>query len=261
MSYSPMTHDGVAMRPAVLVDTADRIAYLRKVYGLLFLGIVVFALAAALPVYGFLAGVPALRDLFVVLVQIPWWAALLVIFGTSWVAHSVSMIPRLNLVVFFAYSIVWGFLTVDLVAYAMLATVSEGASQSQVLAGLSTGLVTLAQALGLTVLTFGGLSGYVLVTRKDFSMLRGFLATGLFVLIGAVVLAGIASMLGYDMSVVQLAIAVVSVILFSGYVLYDTSNILNHYATDMVVPGALALLVDFIILFRSILFLLMRARD
>src|SRR5690606_1067608 len=109
------------------------------------------------------------------------------------------------------------------------------------------------QALGLTVLTFGGLSAYVLITRKDFSFLGGFLFTGLMLLIGGIVVLWIASaFFGVDVSLMSMAITIASTFLFMGYVLYDTSNLLHRYSTDMVVPAALALMIDFIILFRNI---------
>lgn len=261
MSYTPMTQDGVAIRPAALVGASERLAYIRKVYSLLFFGIVAFAAAAALPVYGYIAGIQPLASLCVAMCAIPWYAALAVILVSSFVVHAVAMVRVVNLIGFFGFAVVWGLLTVNLVANAMFQGVAEGAGSAAYQQALISGGVVLMQAAGMTVLVFGGLSAYVFITRKDFSFMGGFLTAGLFVVIGSVVIAGIASMLGYDMSVVQLAISVTAVVLFSGYVLFDTSNILNHYATDMVVPGALALLVDFIILFRNILFLLMRARD
>ena len=44
------------------------------------------------------------------------------------------------------------------------------------------------QALGLTAGAFVGLSLYALITRKDFNFLSGFLVTGFFVLMGAILL-------------------------------------------------------------------------
>jgi modulator of FtsH protease len=100
------------------------------------------------------------------------------------------------------------------------------------------------------------------LTRKDFSFLGGFLFVGLMGLIGTALIAWVASaFFKVDVSLLSTAISMVSVLLFSGYVLFDTSNMLHRYSTDMVVPAALALMIDFIILFRDILFLLLRARD
>ena len=91
---------------------------------------------------------------------------------------------------------------------------------------------------------------------------HGFLFAGLMVLIGATLVA----MLGYyafgwDVSAVNMGLTVASTLLFTGYILYDTSNVMRRYAVDMVVPAALALLIDFIIMFRNILWLLAASRD
>ena len=56
----------------------------------------------------------------------------------------------------------------------------------------------------------------------------------------------------------SLGLSMVGGLVFCGYILYDTSNILHHYATSMVVPAAMAIMVDFVMLFRTILVLLMR---
>ena len=56
----------------------------------------------------------------------------------------------------------------------------------------------------------------------------------------------------------EYGIAIGAVVLFSGFVLYDTSQILHHYRTDEYVAGALSLYIDFILLFQYILMLLGR---
>ena len=45
-------------------------------------------------------------------------------------------------------------------------------------------------------------------------------------------------------------------ILFCGFILYDTSNILHHYPTHAYVAAAVALLIDFVVLFQRIVLIL-----
>ncbi|MDH2436500.1 Bax inhibitor-1/YccA family protein [Pokkaliibacter sp. MBI-7] len=84
-------------------------------------------------------------------------------------------------------------------------------------------------ALGLTGIIFAGLSAYALTTRKDFSFMRGFLLVGILAVVGA----GIANMF-LHMPGLQLAIAAAAVIVFSGFILYDTSNMIHSGETNYV---------------------------
>lgn len=252
MSYSAMRADGVAIRPASTASTGERIDFIRKVYSLVFLGILFFSASIALPTLGAIYNIPVLREVFMLSLALPWWAALLLIIGSSFVVHAVSMVRGLNLVAFFAMSFLWAFLTIPMIALTFSVTGS-----------VAGGLMMIVQAAGLTTLVFGGLTVYVFVTKKDFSFMRGFLMVGLFLSLGAIIALGVGSMLGWvqEMGPLNIGLSIILVLLFAGYVLYDTSNVIHHYATDMVVPAALALMVDFIILFRQILFLIIASRD
>lgn len=111
------------------------------------------------------------------------------------------------------------------------------------------------QAMGLTGLIFFSLSGYVLVTKKDFSFMGGFLFTGLMVVIGAVLLLWGASFFGYYMSGAHLAISSAIVLLMSGFILYDTSRIINGGETNYIM-ATVSLYVSIYNLFTSLLHLL-----
>ncbi len=245
MSYSRLNSEGNAIAPVSQASVGDRLSYLRKVYALLTLGVSAFFATAGLLVWGLFNSVPGLSEIAVLSMKLPWWGHMAALFGASIIAHMTSMVRGLNLVSFFGFAILFGWLTTGLMAMAFQ----------------TSGLSILMEALGLTVIVFGGLSAYVLITKKDFSFMGGFLAVGLFLFIGAAIVMGLMSMFGSGMPPwVHMAMAIGSTLLFSLYVLYDTSQILHRFSTDMVVPGALALLIDFIIMFRNILFLLM-ARD
>jgi FtsH-binding integral membrane protein len=54
------------------------------------------------------------------------------------------------------------------------------------------------------------------------------------------------------------ALAVATVLLFAGFVLYDTSNIIRRYPTNEYVSGALALYLDALNIFLALLRILNR---
>lgn len=84
-----------------------------------------------------------------------------------------------------------------------------------------------ATALGMTAVTFFGLTGYVMSSRRDFSFMGGFLAAGSIVLIVAMLAMFILPLFGVDVSGMQLAFSAAVVFLMAGFLLYDTSNIIN----------------------------------
>ena len=90
------------------------------------------------------------------------------------------------------------------------------------------------QALATTGAIFLSLSGYTLISKKDFSFMGGFLMVGLWVLIGAIVFNLIAGLMGYPISGLHLAISSMAVVIFSGLILFDTSRILNGGETNYI---------------------------
>jgi modulator of FtsH protease len=86
-----------------------------------------------------------------------------------------------------------------------------------------------ATALGGTGIIFLGLSGYALTSKKDFSFLGGFLFAGMMV----VVLAIIASLF-VQMPALSLTISAAVIMLMSGFILFDTSRIINGGETNYI---------------------------
>ena len=110
-------------------------------------------------------------------------------------------------------------------------------------------------ALGGTALIFGGLSAYVLTTKKDFSFMGGFLMVGVMVLFFGSLAALGASFFGVDVSMAFIAISAVSVLLFSALILFDTSRIINGGETNYIM-ATIALYLDVYNIFTSLLHLL-----
>ncbi len=90
------------------------------------------------------------------------------------------------------------------------------------------------QALAGTAVTFLGLSAYVTTTKKDFSFLGGFLAVGSMVMIFSVLAFLVLSLFGIQMPVLHLALSAGIIILMSGFILFETSSIIQGHETNYV---------------------------
>ncbi len=89
-------------------------------------------------------------------------------------------------------------------------------------------------ALGMTGITFFGLSAYVLTSKKDFSFMGGFLAAGMIVALVAMVALFVLPMFGVQLGALHLAFSAFIVLLMCGFILYDTSNIVNGTYTNYI---------------------------
>ena len=87
----------------------------------------------------------------------------------------------------------------------------------------------------LTLMVFGGLTFFVLITKQDFSFLRNVLAVGFIAALGIMVCSWL---FGFGLGILFVAGMIV---LLCGYILYETSNVLHHYHTDQHVGASLAL--------------------
>ncbi len=101
-----------------------------------------------------------------------------------------------------------------------------------------------AQAAWLTGGVFGGLSLYTFQSRRDFSFLGGMLWASLIALI-----IGGFLMFFLGSTLLHTIYCIAGVIIFSAYVLYDTSRIINTLEPGEEVVGAISLSLDLINLF------------
>jgi modulator of FtsH protease len=107
-----------------------------------------------------------------------------------------------------------------------------------------------ATAMGATGAIFIGLSGYALTTRKDFSFMGGFLMVGILVAF----FAGLGAMF-FEMPGLSLTVSSMFILLMSGLILYETSNIL-HGGEKNYIMATITLYVSIFNLFTSLLQLL-----
>ncbi|MFT4765776.1 MAG: modulator of FtsH protease [Oleispira sp.] len=117
------------------------------------------------------------------------------------------------------------------------------------------------QALGGTAIIFLSLSAYVLTTKKDFSFMGGFLFVGLMVVIVGAIGAMIASyFFGVDISLFSLVISGAIVLLMSGFILFDTSRIINGGETNYIM-ATVGLYLNIYNLFTALLHIIGATSD
>ncbi|MEK6325056.1 MAG: Bax inhibitor-1/YccA family protein [Acidobacteriota bacterium] len=219
---------GVRPLTAAEVGVGERVAFIRKVYALFFAAIL-FAVGGVL--LGF-----AFPPLMTAAAEHPWIMLFLMIGGVMG-AQAVRHVPGVNLFALFGFTTLTG-----VIISPLLYIVSQSNPDS------------ILQAGGLTVGIFGGLTAYVFISNRDFSFLRGMVTVGLIV----VVLAGLFNVIFVGSLGLGFALAVATLLLFAGFVLYDTSNIIRRYPTTEYVAGALALYLDALNIFLALLRILNR---
>lgn len=113
------------------------------------------------------------------------------------------------------------------------------------------GLIT--QAAFLTIGTFGVLTAYAFVSRRDFSAWGSFFVVGLWVLIAVSLLN-----MFFRNPAMDLWLAGVTVLVFSGLLVFDTWRIRNTYGPNEYVAAAVTIYLDLLNLFMAFLRILGR---
>lgn len=109
------------------------------------------------------------------------------------------------------------------------------------------GAQTVTLALASTGVTFLALSGFVLLTRRDFSFMGGFLFVGMVIAL----VAGVAAVL-FQIPALGLVVSTMVALLSAGLILYETSRIVNGGETNYVM-ATVGLYVSVFNLFTSLL--------
>ncbi|HEY4157945.1 MAG TPA: Bax inhibitor-1 family protein [Polyangiaceae bacterium] len=235
--------------------TVQRVAYLRKVYGLLSVAAFLALGAGWASVTlgptmdmttsdGHVLRVPLLVS---IMLQNPivMYGAFGLLFVGTFAASAVSKVRVLNVVALMAIALLMG---VELSPMVFVAQFSAGLGDS-----LSANPVRDTMVMVLAV--FSGITGYVFVTRKDFSWMRSILSMGVVVVFAACILTFV-----FQTEVFSLAVASVGALLSIGLLLYVTSYIFRNSEMDDAVGDALSLLVQLRNLFMFLLRILMSSR-
>lgn len=117
-------------------------------------------------------------------------------------------------------------------------------------AGMANGPEIIMQAFGATALIFFSLSAYTLTSKKDFSFMGNFLFVGLIL----AVVAGLANIF-FQIPALHLAINAVVVLIMSGFILFDTSRIIQGGETNYI-RATVGLYLNIFNLFTALLQLL-----
>lgn len=230
-SWSPDGQQG-GYAPVTVAEASlsERLAFIRKVYALFFAAIL-FAVGGVM--IGF-----ANPELMIAVVNNRLIVLLLMI-GGIFGAQAVRHVKGVNLAALFGFTTMTGVIISPLLFYVS-----------------SVNPVSIFQAGVLTVGIFGGLTAYVFISKKDFSFMRGMLMVGLII----IVLASLLNVFFVSSMGLGFAVAIGALILFSGFVLYDTSNIIRRYPTSEYIAGAMDLYLDAFNIFLALIRILNAGR-
>lgn len=155
--------------------------------------------------------------------------------------RAAARVPILNMALLYAFSAMEGFMAGPLLA--------------QIARYVPNGSQTITLAFSLTAIVVGGVGTYVWSTARDYSHWGRTLFIGLWVAIGAGILAWLVP--GLLSAPLQLAYSGGIVILFTGFLFYDFSNIRLRYQVDDYVIASIQLYLDFVNLFWALLRILL----
>lgn len=161
-----------------------------------------------------------------------YWGLVILEFVFLFGLYAAKRKPGLNMILLFGFTFLSGLTLAPLLSSVL---------------GLKGGGSIVANAFILTTVAFGGLSVFAMNTKRDFSAMGKMLFIALIVVV-------VASLMNifFHSPILQLAIASISSILFSAFILYDTQNIIRG-AYETPIEGAIALYLDFLNLFVSLL--------
>lgn len=110
------------------------------------------------------------------------------------------------------------------------------------------GPAIISEALGATAALFIGLSAFAMTTKKDFSHIGGFLLVGLIIAI----VVSLLNIFVLHIAALQLAIAGVLVLVFSGLIIFDTQRMIDGGIQNPVLL-VVSLYLDIINIFMALL--------
>jgi FtsH-binding integral membrane protein len=226
------------MAPVSALSVEDRSTFIWKCYAhvvgailaLVAIETYLFSSGAAAPIANAMMGSPMV--VLIGFIALSW--------GAGHVAHRLES-TMAQYAAFGAFVALWAVMFVPILAIAMVMDAQRGGNM------IESAAIT-------TVVGCAGLVATVMITRKDFSFLRGILVWGFFIAIGLI---GASWAFGWNLG----TWFSVGMIGFAGVaVLYDTSNIMHHYPQDKYVAASMALFASIAMMFFYILRLFM-SRD
>ena len=205
--------------------------FIRKTYVLFLAGILTAI------VLGFLTlNVAPLTMAAISILRMPILAIILLI-GASVGAQVLAQRPGLDVVALFGFTAFLGFLMAPIIAMYAPSVVGQAGMMSAVI--------------------FGSLTAYAFISRKNFNFLGGMLFVGMISLI----LGSIINAIFFKSFNFSYFLSWGVLLLSSGWVLYDTSNMIHNYRREQAGAAALGLFISFWNIFMSLLNILGGNRD
>jgi modulator of FtsH protease len=211
--------------PVSSAADAARAAFVSRVYGLMFVTMLAAAGASAF------AFTPALSP-FTLFLARHWFLAMLAYYGLAFGVHAVSRVPLLGSGLMLGFGVFTGLWIAPMVHYYAQANPAAITSALLGTAGI-----------------FGSMSLVGAFTKRDLSGLGGFLLPGVIV---AVVLS-LLNVFFLGSSLLSTALSAVIVLIFSGYVAFNTQNVMQRYPLNAHVSAAMQLYLDVFIIFIHLL--------
>ena len=238
---------------------SERLVFLKRVYSWMTAGLIVCGLSAAICIESGITMKYLLKPMFDGSSGLSRFMGHLLMFAglivTMRWAYSARHKPTTNTIAFAAFAGFLGFMISDIIMIALIVSGADAATAQTLAMGgvpnLDGSLVY--QALGATVAMFAGLSFVAFTSKKDFSFMRGMLTAALFGLIALMIIN-----IFVQSSAFSMAITLFGIVIFSGYILFDTQKIMRTYPSNEHVAGAITLFYDFVMLFVFILQLLIQ---
>lgn len=117
------------------------------------------------------------------------------------------------------------------------------------------------EALVITFFVFSGITLYAFTSKQDFSFMGGALYTALVGLLVCSVTNSLLDFTGHRSKIFAFALSFSASVLFSFFILYDTSLIMNHLGPDDSLLAAIMLYTDLLNLFLHILAIISEAQE
>ncbi|KAH9613853.1 hypothetical protein KSS87_014756 [Heliosperma pusillum] len=251
-STSRSTSNG-QLYPNMLENSEFRWAFIRKVYVIIGIQLFVTALVAATvvfvrPISHYLVSTPSGLGIYIVIVISP--IIIMCPLYAYMKRHPINFILLALFTVALAFGVgmTCAFVKEDVVSNSCG---HNGLDITLFPSSLFTGKIIL-EALILTCVVVVSLTFYTFWAAKrgkDFSFLRPFLFAGFMVLI-IFMLIQIFIPLG---KLTMMIYGCIAAILFSGYIIYDTDNLIKRYNYDEYIPAAVSLYLDIINIFLALL--------
>jgi FtsH-binding integral membrane protein len=218
--------------PTEVVTQLNPLSFIKKVYVNLAYGLLAFIAFSSILAFTI---VPAI--MFAVYTSGLLGLIVLVVFGflTYWLTGYMEGNHSKNI----QYTALFGYAFLEAILFSPLLVIAKSAN-------------ILLPAIVITLAIFAILTAIVLTTKKDFSFLGSFLKVALIASIAV-----FAFSMAFRIPLITVVTPSIMILIASGYILYDTSNILRKYKEGQEVAAAGALLASLLLLFWYVIRLIL----